>query len=57
MYARLDEAKKAVISVGEEIKRVGLPRGLTPMVFAFTGSTGNVARVRMPARLFKYRLY
>lgn len=45
MYPRLDDAKRAVVALGEEIKRVGLPRALTPMTFVFTGSTGNVAAV------------
>ncbi len=45
MYPRLDDAKRAVLALGDEIKRVGLPRVLSPMTFMFTGSTGNVAAV------------
>lgn len=40
MYPSLASAKSAVISVGEEIATLGLPSGLCPFVFVFTG-TGN----------------
>lgn len=45
MYPRLSEAKKAVKAVGEEIRRVGLPRQLSPMIWVFTGSSGQVGQV------------
>ncbi|XWS70139.1 hypothetical protein CRYUN_Cryun03dG0023600 [Craigia yunnanensis] len=38
MYSSLAAAKAAVISVGEEISREGLPSGICPLVFVFTGS-------------------
>lgn len=41
MYPSLAAAKAAVISVGEEIATQGLPLGISPLVFVFTGS-GNV---------------
>ncbi|CAJ1940610.1 unnamed protein product [Sphenostylis stenocarpa] len=41
MYPSLAAAKAAVISVGEEIATQGLPLGICPLVFVFTG-TGNV---------------
>lgn len=40
MYPSLAAAKAAVISVGEEIATLGLPSGICPLVFVFTGS-GN----------------
>lgn len=40
MYSSLAAAKAAVISVGEEIATMGLPSGICPLVFVFTGS-GN----------------
>lgn len=40
MYPSLAAAKAAVISVGEEIATMGLPSGICPLVFVFTGS-GN----------------
>ena len=40
MYPSLAAAKAAVISVGEEISSQGLPLGICPLVFVFTG-TGN----------------
>ncbi|WMV37080.1 hypothetical protein MTR67_030465 [Solanum verrucosum] len=43
MYSSLAAAKVAVISVGEEIATMGLPSGICPLVFVFTGS-GNVSR-------------
>ncbi|GMY36530.1 alpha-aminoadipic semialdehyde synthase isoform X1 [Fagus crenata] len=42
MYPSLAAAKAAVISVGEEIATQGLPSGICPLVFVFTGS-GNVS--------------
>ncbi|KAH9652965.1 alpha-aminoadipic semialdehyde synthase [Citrus sinensis] len=42
MYSSLAAAKAAVISVGEEISTLGLPSGICPLVFIFTGS-GNVS--------------
>ncbi|KAK1355014.1 Alpha-aminoadipic semialdehyde synthase [Heracleum sosnowskyi] len=42
MYSSLAAAKAAVISVGEEIANIGLPSGICPLVFVFTGS-GNVS--------------
>ncbi|KAM5547089.1 alpha-aminoadipic semialdehyde synthase [Rosa sericea] len=42
MYSSLAAAKAAVISVGEEIATLGLPAGICPLVFVFTGS-GNVS--------------
>ncbi|KAL2250978.1 alpha-aminoadipic semialdehyde synthase [Sesamum indicum] len=43
MYFSLATAKAAVISVGEEIATQGLPSGICPLVFVFTGS-GNVSQ-------------
>lgn len=43
MYPSLASAKSAVISVGEEISTLGLPSGICPLVFVFTGS-GNVSQ-------------
>ncbi|MBA0568185.1 hypothetical protein Golob_005694 [Gossypium lobatum] len=40
MYPSLAAAKAAVITVGEEIASQGLPSGICPVVFVFTGS-GN----------------
>ncbi|CAH8320965.1 unnamed protein product [Eruca vesicaria subsp. sativa] len=42
MYPSLAAAKSAVVSVGEEIASQGLPLGLCPLVFVFTG-TGNAS--------------
>ncbi|KAL2481908.1 lysine-ketoglutarate reductase/saccharopine dehydrogenase bifunctional enzyme [Abeliophyllum distichum] len=42
MYTSLAAAKAAVISVGEEIATAGLPSGICPLVFVFTGA-GNVS--------------
>lgn len=42
MYSSLAAAKAAIISVGEEIATLGLPSGICPIVFIFTG-TGNVS--------------
>ncbi|KAG0485247.1 hypothetical protein HPP92_009326 [Vanilla planifolia] len=43
MYPSLAAAKAAVIAVGEEIAAQGLPAGISPIVFVFTG-TGNVSQ-------------
>ncbi|XXG81568.1 hypothetical protein AAC387_Pa09g2165 [Persea americana] len=43
MYPSLAAAKAAVIAVGEEIATLGLPSGISPLVFVFTGS-GNVSQ-------------
>ncbi|XP_065848930.1 alpha-aminoadipic semialdehyde synthase isoform X2 [Euphorbia lathyris] len=43
MYSSLAAAKAAVISVAEEIATLGLPSGICPLVFVFTGS-GNVSQ-------------
>lgn len=44
MYPSLASAKAAVISVGEEIASQGLPSGICPLVFVFTGSgNGNLS--------------
>ena len=40
MHSSLAAAKAAVLSVGEEIAAHGLPSGICPLVFVFTGS-GN----------------
>ncbi|XP_048133337.1 alpha-aminoadipic semialdehyde synthase isoform X2 [Rhodamnia argentea] len=41
-YSSLAAAKAAIISVGEDIATQGLPSGICPLVFIFTGS-GNVS--------------
>ncbi|XP_050216828.1 alpha-aminoadipic semialdehyde synthase-like [Mercurialis annua] len=44
MYTSLTAAKAAVVSVGEEIATNGLPSGICPLVFVFTGAgSGSVA--------------
>lgn len=43
MYSSLAAAKAAVIAVGEEIATCGLPSGICPIVFVFTGN-GNVSQ-------------
>uniref|UniRef100_A0A0E0K614 Saccharopine dehydrogenase (NAD(+), L-glutamate-forming) n=1 Tax=Oryza punctata TaxID=4537 RepID=A0A0E0K614_ORYPU len=43
MYPSLAAAKSAVIAIGEEIATFGLPSGICPIVFVFTG-TGNVSQ-------------
>uniref|UniRef100_A0A1D1Z4G1 Alpha-aminoadipic semialdehyde synthase n=1 Tax=Anthurium amnicola TaxID=1678845 RepID=A0A1D1Z4G1_9ARAE len=43
MYSSLAAAKAAVITLGEEIATMGLPSGICPIVFVFTGS-GNVSQ-------------
>lgn len=42
MYPSLAAAKAAVISVGEEISTAGLPSGICPLVFVFTGSGNGI---------------
>lgn len=42
MYPSLAAAKAAVISVGEEIANIGLPSGICPLVFVFTGSGNGI---------------
>ncbi|XP_020090480.1 alpha-aminoadipic semialdehyde synthase isoform X2 [Ananas comosus] len=43
MYPSLAAAKAAVLAVGEEIATLGLPSGISPIVFVFTGD-GNVSQ-------------
>jgi hypothetical protein len=44
MYPSLAAAKAAVIAVAEEIATFGLPSGICPIVFVFTGvGNGNCA--------------
>ncbi|KAM0851429.1 hypothetical protein ACQ4PT_052425 [Festuca glaucescens] len=50
MYPSLAAAKAAVIAVGEEIATFGLPSGILPIVFVFTGS-GNGYKVQTPVPL------
>lgn len=48
MYSSLAAAKAAVIAVGEEIATLGLPSGISPLVFVFTGDgNGNVSRMNL----------
>jgi saccharopine dehydrogenase (NAD+, L-lysine-forming) len=42
-YADLEDALEHIARIGEHIRHVGLPRGLRPIVVAFTGS-GNVSQ-------------
>lgn len=42
MYPSLAAAKSAVIAVGEEIATLGLPSGICPLVFVFTGSGNGI---------------
>jgi len=49
MYPSLAAAKAAVISVGEEIATQGLPLGICPLVFVFTGSGNGM----LPIQSFK----
>ncbi|KAL5730304.1 hypothetical protein ACHQM5_003142 [Ranunculus cassubicifolius] len=42
MYSSLVSAKAAVIAVGEEIATQGLPSGICPLVFVFTGSGNGI---------------
>lgn len=53
MYTSLAAAKAAVISVGEEIATFGLPSGICPLLFVFTGS-GNGAFTLLVTTLFCY---
>lgn len=46
MHASLDQAKENVVAAGREVARVGLPKALTPLTFAFTGA-GNVTQGAM----------
>ncbi|KAM0874705.1 hypothetical protein ACQ4PT_037255 [Festuca glaucescens] len=50
MYPSLAAAKAAVIAVGEEIATFGLPSGILPIIFVFTGS-GNGYKVQTPVPL------
>eukprot|EP00899_Mesostigma_viride_P017439 jgi/Mesvir1/25697/Mv01893-RA.1 len=43
MYPSLSAAKGAIIAVGAEIERQGLPASISPLIFTFT-STGNVSK-------------
>ena len=43
MYPSLASAKAAVISVGEEIATIGLPSGICPLVFVFTGNGNGIS--------------
>lgn len=47
MYPSLAAAKAAVISVGEEIATQGLPLGICPLVFVFTGSGNGMVLAKM----------
>ncbi|KAG1334410.1 putative Alpha-aminoadipic semialdehyde synthase [Cocos nucifera] len=42
MYSSLAAAKAAVITVGEEIATLGLPSGISPIVFIFTGDGNGI---------------
>lgn len=42
-YSSLDEAMRHIATIGDQIRRIGLPIGLRPVVFAFAGS-GNVSQ-------------
>ena len=42
-YADLEDALEHIARIGEHIRHVGLPKGLRPIVVAFTGS-GNVSQ-------------
>ena len=48
MYSSLAAAKAAVISVGEEIATMGLPSGICPLVFVFTGSGNGTLNLPCP---------
>lgn len=56
MYSSLAAAKAAVIAVGEEIATFGLPSGISPIVFVFTGD-GNGNLYRMIRHLEVYLYY
>lgn len=45
MYPSLAAAKAAVISIGEEIATHGLPPGICPLVFIFTGSGNGTTNI------------
>ena len=45
-YNSLEDAKKEIKAVGDEIKKTGLPKELQPMVIGITGY-GNVAKGAM----------
>ena len=47
MYPSLAAAKAAVIAVGEEIATFGLPSGISPLVFVFTGSGNGIAPMKI----------
>lgn len=48
MYSSLAAAKAAVIAVGEEIATLGLPCGISPVVFVFTGTgNGNLIKTKL----------
>lgn len=47
MYTSLAAAKAAVISVGEEIATLGLPSGICPLVFVFTGSGNGTLHINL----------
>lgn len=47
MYPSLAAAKAAVISVGEEIATLGLPSGICPLIFVFTGSGNGIFMFQM----------
>ena len=38
MYPDLEKIKESVINIGKLIKAKGLPKSLTPMIFAFTSN-------------------
>ena len=38
MYPDLEKVKESVINIGKLIKVKGLPKSLTPMIFAFTSN-------------------
>jgi alpha-aminoadipic semialdehyde synthase len=42
MYPSLTAAKAAVIAVGEHIATFGLPSGICPIVFVFTGDGNGI---------------
>lgn len=52
MYSSLAAAKAAVISVGEEIATAGLPSGICPLVFVFTGSGNGIVACLLAILLF-----
>ena len=43
IYYDLDDARRSIETIGDRIKKDGLPQSLEPLVFAFTGS-GNVTK-------------